>query len=158
MPHLSDSTIQQQAEPLIREKVADYVRKPLAAATLKLDNGAPVQVDGVSADESVLVEIFAHQGVLKGGQRHKVATDALKLSTLGRSRPDASLILAFADSAAAGFATKGTWMAEALAAWGVQVLVVELDGDVREGIRAAQAQQVMVNPAAAPPPEAGAAD
>lgn len=109
-----------------------------------------MQVDGADANESVFVEIFARQGALKGGQRHKVATDALKLLTLGRSRPDAQLIIAFADLEAASYATKGTWMAEALAAWGVTVLVVELDGSVRDGIRAAQARHTMVNPS--PPP------
>jgi hypothetical protein len=77
----------------------------------------------------------------------------LKLITLGRSRASA-LILALADDAAAAFATKGTWMAQALAAWGIEAHVVELDDDIREGILAAQARQVMVNPAAAPPREA----
>ena len=42
-------------------------------------------------------------------------------------------------------------MAEALSAWGVEALVVTLESDVREGIRAAQTQQVMVNPSAPPP-------
>ncbi|MFZ1996011.1 MAG: hypothetical protein WAU75_18010 [Solirubrobacteraceae bacterium] len=151
MAHQSDSATQQQAEPLIREKVAEYIGKPLMAATVKLASGAPVQVDGVAADESVFVEIFAHQGPLKGGQRHKVATDALKLITLGRSRPQAQLILAFGDPAAAAFATKGTWMSEALTSWKITVLVVELGADIREGICAAQARQVMINPSAEPP-------
>jgi hypothetical protein len=150
MLHQSDATVQQQAEPLIRDKVAVHIGKPLAPAAVKLESGASVQVDGVAADESAFVEISAHQGALRGGQRHKVATDALKLITLGRSRPQAQLILAFADPAAAAFATKGTWMAEALASWAVTVLVVELADDVREGIRVAQVRQVMVNPTAIP--------
>jgi hypothetical protein len=154
MSHLSDSSVQQAAESLIRKQVAEYVGKPLTPMSVKLGTGAPVQVDGVAADESVFVEIFAHHGALKGGQRHKVATDALKLITVGRRRADAQLILAFADEAAAAFATKGTWMAQALATWGVKVLVVDLEADVRAGILAAQARQVMVNPEAAPPPEA----
>ncbi|MBA2638328.1 MAG: hypothetical protein H0U79_08960 [Solirubrobacterales bacterium] len=45
-------------------------------------------------------------------------------------------------------------MSAALSAWGVTVLVVELDDAVRDGIRAAQARQVMVNPTATPPPDA----
>jgi hypothetical protein len=138
MAHLSDSTVQQEAELLIRHRVAEHVGKAL-------------RVDGVAADESVFVEIFAHQGALKGGQRHKVATDALKLITIGRSRPDAELILAFGDDAAA-FATKGTWMSVALVAWGVKVVVVELDDSVRDDIQAAQVRQVMVNPTTVLPP------
>jgi hypothetical protein len=158
MAHLSDSRVQQEAEALIRQRVGDHVGKLLAPKRVHLQAGAPVEVDGVAADESVFVEIFAHQGALKGGQRHKVATDALKLITISRSRPNAQLILAFGDEAAAAFATKGTWMAEAMAAWGVKVLVVELDRSVQEGIQAAQARQVMVNPSAVSPPEANSTD
>jgi hypothetical protein len=151
MPHQSDSSAQRNAEPLIRGKVAEHVGKSLSPATLGLDGGALVQVDGAADDESVLVEIFAHQGPLKGGQRHKVAQDALKLITLGRSRPGAQLILAFADEGAAAYASKGTWVAEALSGWGISVLVVELDQAVRAGIRDAQVRQEMVNPGAVPP-------
>ena len=152
--HQSDSAEQRAAEELIRSQVAAYLGKELRSATLKLESGAAVQVDGAAADESAFVEIFARHGVLKGGQRHKVATDALKLITIGRSRPGADLVIAFADEQAASFATKGTWMSEALVAWGVKVLVVELDAEVREGIRAAQVRQQMVNPSAEAPPGA----
>jgi hypothetical protein len=154
--HQSDSTVQQEAEALIRQKVADYIGKQLYPATVRLDSGAPVQVDGVAADESVFVEIFAHQGSLKGGQRHKISTDALKLITLGRSRPQAQLVLAFGDAEAAAFVTQGTWMSEALASWRIKVLVIELDTAMSDGIRAAQARQVMVNPNAEPPAGASA--
>lgn len=154
--HQSDSSEQRDVEEVIRAKVAAHLGTELKPATLALDQGAEVQVDGASADRSVFVEIFARQGTLKGGQRHKIATDALKLITLGRSYPQARLVIAFADDDAAAFATQGTWMAEALSAWKVQVLVVELDDDVREGIRAAQVRQRMVNPSAEPPPGAPA--
>jgi hypothetical protein len=152
--HQSDSSEQRAAEDVIRAQVAAFLGKELQPAALTLESGAVVQVDGVAADESAFVEIFARQGALKGGQRHKVATDALKLITIGRSRPDADLVIAFADEQAASYATKGTWMAEALSTWGIKVVVVELHEDVRDGIRAAQVRQQMVNPAAAAPPDA----
>jgi hypothetical protein len=66
----------------------------------------------VSEDESVLVEVFAHQGRLKGGQFHKVARDALKLITLARSREASRLILAFGEEAAACVIGR-SWLAEA---------------------------------------------
>jgi hypothetical protein len=152
--HQSDSSEQRAAEEVIRSQVAAYLGKDLKAATLNLESGAAVQVDGAAADESAFVEIFARHGALKGGQRHKVATDALKLITIGRSRPGADLVIAFADEQAASYATKGTWMSEALATWGIKVLVVELDTEVRQGIRAAQVRQQMVNPSAAAPVDA----
>ena len=98
---------------------------------MQLDSNAFVEVDGVSDDESVFVEVFAHQGNMKGGQRDKVATDALKLITLGQSRPDAKLILALAHPDVIRFATKGTWVAAALKAWRVEVLEVELHETTR---------------------------
>ncbi len=148
MSHRSDSSAQRDAEALIRVKVAEHIGRSLSSATVELSGGARVQVDGAASDGSVLVEIFAHQGPLKSGQRHKVAQDALKLITLGRGRPDAELFIAFGDTEAAAYATKGTWLSEALATWGVTVLVVELDQAVRQGIRAAQVRQEMINPAA----------
>jgi hypothetical protein len=66
-PH-SDSAVQREAEALIRDKVATVVGTDLSPATVTFDTGARVKVDGVAADESVLVEIFARQGKLKGGQ------------------------------------------------------------------------------------------
>jgi hypothetical protein len=94
----------------------------------------------------VLVEIFAHQGRLKGAQFHKVARDALKLITLRRSRPSARLIIAFGDPDAAGCVTGASWLAEALSTWEIEVLVVNLDDTVRAGLREAQVRQLMVNP------------
>jgi hypothetical protein len=120
----------------------------LEPRSLRLDGGARIDVDGVAPDESVFVEMFAHQGRLKGAQFHKVARDALKLLTLGRGRAGSKLIIAFGDQDAAACVTGVSWLAKALSSWGVKVLVVELDDAVRAGIRDAQVRQVMIN---APP-------
>ena len=146
--HESDSSVQQGAETAILAKVAEEFGTSLAPRTMTLEHGAPVQLDGVGADDSLFVEIFAHQGPVKGGQQKKVCQDALKLITIGRSYPDAQLVLAFADQDAAAYATKGTWVSEALLIWGVKVVVVELDESLRNDIRRAQLRQVMVNPSA----------
>ena len=147
--HASDSREQRLAEPLILASVAKELGVELAPRSLRLEHGARVDVDGVAPDESVLVEVFAHQGRLRGGQFHKVARDALKLITLKRTRPAAQLVLAFGDPDAAACVTGTSWLAEALRAWGITVLVAELDDDVRAGLSAAQARQVMANPSSA---------
>jgi hypothetical protein len=153
-PHKSDSSEQRAAEATIRAQVAALLGKELRSTRLTLNGGASVEVDGAAEDESVFVEIFARQGALKGAQKHKVATDALKLITIGQSRPGASLVIAFADEQAATYATRGTWIAEALWTWGIDVVTVKLGEDVRDDIRKAQARQEMVNPSAAPPADA----
>ena len=147
--HASDSHEQRLAEPLILASVGKELRVELAPRSLRLEHGARVDVDGVAPDESVLVEVFAHQGRLRGGQFHKVARDALKLITLKRTRPAAQLVLAFGDPDAAACVTGTSWLAEALRAWEVAVLVAELDKEIRAGLRAAQVRQVMVNPSPA---------
>lgn len=148
MRHQSDSLEQRTAEPLILAGVAKIVGLELTPRSLRLDGGARVDVDGVAPDETVFVEIFAHQGRLKGAQFHKVARDGLKLITLGRSRAGSRLIIAFGDPVAAACVTGSSWLAEALTIWGIEVLVIDLDDAVRDGLRAAQLRQVMVNPAA----------
>ena len=138
-----DATVQLEAESIIREEVIEEVGKGLIPAEVAFGAGASVRVDGVAEDGSVFVEIFAHQGKLKGGQQKKVGLDALKLITLGRTHREARLILAFADEAAASYVLGKGWLAEALKAWGVEVLVVELDEIERAKIKAAQAVQEM---------------
>jgi len=146
MVHRSDSTVQREAEALIRALVEARLGQQLPSTKVILDNGGDVQVDGVAADESAFVEIFAHQGRLKGGQQRKVASDALKLITLSRSRPHAKLYLAFADDEAAAYAKGGGWFAQAVAAWDIDVIVVRLGERDRASIRAAQMEQEMRNP------------
>ena len=105
-----------------------------------------MNVDGVSDDPQVFVEVFAHQGALKGGQRHKVAGDVLKLVTLSKAHPEARLVLAFADAVAAKSVQNKGWLAETVVTWGIEVIVVDLPADVRAGLNAAQLRQVMTNP------------
>jgi hypothetical protein len=151
--HPSDSQEQRSAEALILQAVSASVGVELAPRSLRLDGGARADVDGAAPDESVLVEVFAHQGRLKGAQFHKVARDALKLITLGRTRPGSKLIIAFGDSDAAACVNTKSWLAESLRTWGVEVLAVDLDEEVRAGLRSAQARQVMVNPTLAAAPD-----
>lgn len=143
--HPSDSAEQRRAEPLILAGVSRALGVPIAPKRLELAGGARVDVDGVADDLSAFVEVFAHQGRLRGGQFSKVARDALKLITLARTYTDARLVIAFGDSVAAGCVTGKSWLAEALQVWGVKVMVVELDADVRDALVAAQLLQVMVN-------------
>ena len=144
--HISDSAIQRRAEAIIRDRLAERIGVPLAARTIKLAAGAPVQVDAASPDGKVLAEIFARQGELKGGQQKKVAIDTLKLITVRAEHPDTRLVLCFADKAAAAYALGGGWVAQALRTWNVDVEVIEISAELRAEITAAQAGQTMVNP------------
>lgn len=141
MAHHSDSSVQLEAEATIRAAAAAELGVDLHPTELALATGTPVRVDGVTADESVIVEIFARQGTLKDGQRRKVGLDAFKLVTLGASRPGSRLIMVFADNDAATYALGKGWLADALKTWKVEVMVVELAPELRARILEAQEVQ-----------------
>jgi len=146
MFHQSSSHEQQSAEAVILSALSVKLGTVVAPRSLYLPGGAQVDVDGVADEPLTFVEVFAHQGALKGGQIHKVSTDALKLVTLGRAFPTSRLILAFADEAATRTLLGRGWKAEALRTWQVEVFVAEVDEEVRAGLRDAQLRQRMVNP------------
>jgi len=138
--HPSHSQAQLDAEPLMIAAVGETIGVTLSKKRLALGE-VFCEVDGVSGDEGVLVEAFAHQGAMKGGQLKKVSEDSLKLVTLARTRPGARMIIAFADEQAAKSFMGRSWKAEALRLWDIEILVVELNADTRGGIRAAQVKQ-----------------
>jgi hypothetical protein len=151
--HRSDSTPQRDAEPIILAALSSELGVDLAPRRLQLPSGAYCDVDGVSPDEQVLVEAFARQSKLKGGQRGKIARDALKLMTLREHRPGARLILALADRNIVQSLTAKSWLAEALRTFNIQVLYVEIPADARDKVAAAEIRQVMVNRDVPPAPE-----
>lgn len=141
--HPSDSSAQIVAEAAILDLLGESIGVPLSQNAKVAIGSSEVQPDGMAADGSVVVEVFAHIGKLRGGQRHKVSTDALKLLAIRESRPNARLILVFADEEAA--ASVSGWKAETLKANGVEIHTVDLDPAERTMIETAQAQQKMVN-------------
>jgi hypothetical protein len=91
---------------------------------------------------------------MAGAHNKKVTDDPLKLVTLARTRPAVSLIIALADEIAAQTFLGSSWRADALRAWEIEVLVVNLDKDLVTQVQDAQAAQHMTNvvrPASAPP-------
>lgn len=102
-----------------------------------------VEVDGVDEGQTVLVEVWAHQGPPKSAQKHKVVADVLKLLHLAGTLPTRPrLVLCFCDEEVARhFTTARSWAAHALAGFGVEVVVVDLPPEVAAGIVAAQRRQ-----------------
>ena len=141
-----------RAEKAIRAQLAidlDLEWKQDGPVVIPLPNGAKPEIDAVSLDGRTLVEIYAHQGPLKGGQVHKVARDALKLITVAQKVPalqgsSAKLYVAFASEAAADSASRG-WLGEAFDLWGIKRQVVRIPDDVRRELEGAQERQRMVN-------------
>lgn len=145
--HQSDSSAQRHAEAIVLAGVAQQLGIELTQKVRLPLDAANVELDGASPDEAVLVEVFARIGKLKGGQLHKVSTDTLKLLALGETRPEAKLVLAFADQEAADSVVG--WRAAVLERNHVHKVVVALAEQERNVILAAQEKQKMVNARAA---------
>lgn len=141
--HPSSSTVQQEVEATVLRSLGEKLGATLSQGHRVEIGGSHMQPDGISEDGSVVVEVFAHIGTLKGGQRHKISTDALKLLAIRELHPDARLILAFVDEKAAG--SVSGWKAETLKKQGIELMVVDLDEADRALVENAQAKQQMVN-------------
>jgi hypothetical protein len=141
VPHPSDSTAQRDAEPLIVSAVSEYRGIELSAATIGLDDGVEVQIDGASQDRSVLVEAYAHVGPLLSGQSRKLSNDAFKLVWAGRRLGASRLVIAVADIDAEAYLTRPhAWLTAALRDSAVEVLRVSIDAAARA--RVVEAQRV----------------
>lgn len=145
MRHASNSIVQRSVEPVAIAKLSADLDVELTPRRLHFPSGAFCDVDGVSPDESVLVEVFARQAKLKAGQRGKVARDVLKLLTLREHRPGARLIVAFTEAAVVKDLSGSSWLAEALRTFKVEARFVAVPSAVRSTIAAAQVRQVMTN-------------
>jgi hypothetical protein len=137
------SAEQRAAEALMIASVARALGLELKPRPIATQAGVRVEVDGVDAAYTVLVEAWAHQGPPKSAQRHKVLADAFKLGWIASTLPvRPRLILCFSDEAAAKpFQTGRSWAAAALRDQRIEVFVAELPEQVRAGILEAQRRQ-----------------
>lgn len=137
--HDSDSRVHSETEAIVLAALPEQLGVRLQQGVeLKVFDKASVKPDGVSEDGSILVEVSAHVGPPRGGQRHMPSTDALKLMALRESRPKARLILAFVDKAAANGVSG--WRVAALEHFGIDKLVVELSDAQRAALLASRAR------------------
>jgi hypothetical protein len=140
--HPSDSLAQRNAEIVIIAALSTELGAALGKASIPTGNGGRVEVDGASADLAILVEAYAHQGALRGGQPKKLATDVLKLTWIGRQVAAERLILALADERVEAYLRRPkAWLTQALIDLGVEVIRVDLDAATASALVAAQTVQ-----------------
>lgn len=138
------SSEQRAAERVMLDLLGDRLGLRLDPARITVPAGARVEIDGADESRTVLVECWAHQGAPKSAQRHKVLSDAFKLTWIASTiYPRPRLILCLSDPlAAAPFQPSAkSWSAQALSDLGITIELVELPPDVRAGIIAAQERQ-----------------
>lgn len=139
VPHASDSAEQQTIE-------ADILRALEAVLRVTFTDAAP-QLKGLKLDafaagpQPVLVEVFAHVGPSKSGQRRKVANDMVKL-LLAERRLGVSCrkVIAVIDKAAVAH-HEGGWVGEFATAFEFEVIVVPGFEARHVALRAVQVRQ-----------------
>lgn len=141
--HPGDSAEQRVAERVLIETLGAELGVVFVKSRLRTADDATVELDGICEEPPILVEAWAHQGPPRPAQKYKVMTDTLKLIWAesvffpGGARK----ILALADDEAAAHFRSGTWMAAAIAHFGIEVRVVPLADELRSRIRGAQQRQ-----------------
>lgn len=143
-PPPGNSHEQRQAERVMLDLLSEQLGHRLDPARITIASGARVEVDGADPDKTVLVECWAHQGPPKAAQRHKVLSDALKLTWIASTLyPRPELILCLSDRAAAAPFLPGSrsWAAQALHDLHIKIKIVTLPEELRAGLRSAQQRQ-----------------
>ena len=139
--HPSDSSEQRKAEVALIAGLSKELGVSLQKRELDLTTCA-IQIDGYSENPPIMCEAWAHRGKPKGGQPHKVLTDAFKLlfadTVLGKIHRK---ILVFADEAARKPFVEDRWQAQCLKHFGFETYVVSLPKEQLEKIKRAQERQ-----------------
>jgi hypothetical protein len=143
-PPPGSSHEQRAAERVMLDLLGRRLGVDLEPGVLTVPSGARVELDGTDPARSLLVECWAHIGPPKSAQKHKVHSDALKLTWISQTLyPRPRLVLCFADREAAAhfLPSSRSWAARALQDLGIAVEIVELPHDLREQLKAAQRRQ-----------------
>jgi len=147
--HKSSSHIQTQAEDIIFKKVNKIINAKFdrnKKIYLTDDTRIHIEPDFYSADDAIIGEIFAHIGKPQKAQNNKIANDILKMLLLekitGRSYRK---IIVVCDIAEKEELEGKSALAESIRQFGIELLYVELDEEMRNQILNAQELQKMTN-------------
>lgn len=144
--HPSNSAVQKYAETELLRILSQRLKCTLEPHNIKLNNKSSIQIDGFSAKNRILCEVYSHIGPLRGGQPDKIAADILKLN-LAEKRKGGKWrkILLFADESACKYLRGSSWLSEICKEGRIYIEVVEASEEIMEKITAAQQRQKMVN-------------
>lgn len=144
--HLSSSREQSKAESVILSEINRLYGLNLEPTSFLLSDRHKVQIDGLDEKNSVICEIYARVGKLKGSQPDKLASDLLKMALVEKLTDRVwRKIMCFCNESAAMTLKGRSWLATVAAHFAVEVIVVEIPEKTREALLMAQKRQKMVN-------------
>lgn len=108
---------------------------------------AKVQLDGIDPNKRIIVEVYSRIGITKGGQTNKIKGDILKFALIDKYLDDKwRKILCFTSEETAKKFRGSSWIALAVKAFNIEIIVVELSMEMQDSLREVQKRQKMVNP------------
>ncbi len=134
-----DSSIQRQAEAVIRDKLKKKLGCSLGESPDTLDK---LKLDGFcDAECPICVEIWAHQGPAKSAQMAKVMKDMCKLLLAEKKlgKPCRKIFVVSDQDAVSHL--KNSWQGEFAKTFGIELQVVDIDDMTKQQIRQAQKEQ-----------------
>ena len=147
--HKSSSHIQIQAEEMMFSKIEHLfeIKFEKNKKIYLADNTYTyMQPDFYSEEFSIVGEIFAHIGKPKKAQDNKISNEILKMLLLDKnSGKQYRKIIAVCDKKEMKKLMGQSVLAESIRQFGVEVILVELDEDMRNKILKAQEIQRMTN-------------
>ena len=147
--HKSSAHIQMQAEDIIFHKVEKLFNIKLEKnkKIYLADNAFTyMQPDLYSEDKYIVGEIFAHIGKPKKAQDNKIANDILKMLLLEKTTgKQYRKIIVVCDLSEKKKLEGQSILAESIRQFGIEILYIEINEDIRNQILNAQELQKMTN-------------
>ena len=147
--HKSSSHVQVKAEDVIFAKVEELLDIKLEKnkKIYLADNAFTyMQPDFISDENLVIGEIFAHIGKPKKAQDNKIANDILKMLLLEKvTGKQYRKLIVVCDESEMKKLKGQSLLAESIRRFGVEIIQIEIENDLREQILEAQNTQKMIN-------------
>lgn len=105
-----------------------------------------IQPDFYSEESCIVGEIFSHIGNLKKAQNNKIANDILKMLLLEKvTGKEYRKIIAVCDDIEWKKLNGKSVLAETIRQFGIEIVIIEIEDEMRNTILEAQKRQTMVN-------------
>lgn len=143
--HLSDSTVQQNAEKVIVRKLEKQIglaENTLLETNVLLTDRTYVVFDGFNKDEGVIAEAYARIGKLGPSQKNKIVTDVMKMILTEKVlNKDFKKIIAVCDDSVYEQMSGLSWKSLAISEFDIKVMKVDIDDSLKNKIVNAQKRQ-----------------
>ncbi len=143
----SSSHEQQNAEVYIASIVEAWLDCSVEKnAKVVLSDGVHIEPDLYSEKDKIICEIYAHIGSLKGGQKHKISQDILKMLLLEKSKSaEYRKVIVVADDKVEKYLNGKSFIAESIRQFGIEIKRINLSNEIYEKVSDAQKMQKMIN-------------